>query len=61
VNTNTGEIRALEDISAAEFSTGQWVPVSDDVVRIVKTGQRVEARRRKRKAAKAARRRNRGR
>lgn len=59
MNTQTGELRPLEQITPAEHRTGQWVPVSEEVVRILQTGRRVDERRRKRQAAKAARRRNR--
>lgn len=59
MNRKTGEIRALEDLSETEGESGEWVPVSDQVARQQKVGQRVEDRRRKRKAAKAARRKNR--
>jgi hypothetical protein len=40
---------------------GELVPISDDVARLVQIGTRVEDRRRKRKAAKAARKKNRAR
>ena len=57
MNTITGAIKAT--LTEEERSSGEWVPVSDEVARIVKIGSRVEDRRRKRKATKAARRRNR--
>jgi hypothetical protein len=50
--------RAQERMQRAE-DDGYLVPVSGQVARQQKIGQRVEDRRRKRKAAKAARRRNR--
>jgi hypothetical protein len=59
MNTNTGEIRDALHITDEEWQSGEWVPVSDQVARIVKTGTNVHDRRRKRKATKAARRKNR--
>jgi hypothetical protein len=57
------ELRRDLDEHQAEFEAavraGQIVPVSEQVARQQRTGQRVEERRRKRKAAKAARRKNR--
>lgn len=51
------------DAHQAEFeaaqAAGKIVPISETVARHVKTGQRVEDRRRQRKAAKAARKKNR--
>jgi hypothetical protein len=69
MDTRTGEIfrpaepmnrekrRRMDDAAAR----GELVPVSEQVARQQIIGQRVEARRRTRKAAKAARKANRGR
>lgn len=57
MNTDTGQIKALEELTEPERESGKWVPVSDYVAETVRIGQR--ERRRQRKAAKAARKRNR--
>lgn len=57
MNTDTGQIKALMDLTAEERSSGKWVPVSDYVADTVRIGQ--QERRRRRRAAKAARRKNR--
>lgn len=55
---------ALDDHQAEferAYHANKIVPVSEDVAHTVRTGQRVKERRAKRKAAKAARKRNRAR
>jgi hypothetical protein len=58
------ELRQELDDHQAEFEqavqAGQIVPVGEQVARQQQTGQRVQNRRERRKAAKAARRKNRG-
>jgi hypothetical protein len=57
MNTDTGQIKAYADLTKQEIDGGKWVPVSDYVADTVRIGQ--QERRRQRKAAKAARKRNR--
>lgn len=59
MNTDTAEIKKWTDLTENEKADPEWVPVSDEVVRVVKLGQSVEVRRAKRKAQKLARRKNR--
>lgn len=66
MDTFTGEIFKPQELTREErrrmeraAARGSLVPVSEQVARQQQIGQRVEDRRRKRKAAKAARKRNR--
>lgn len=56
---NREQLKREEREFADAMDAGKIVPVSDTVARHVQTGQRVDERRRRRKAAKAARRANR--
>lgn len=57
MNTETGQIKNLDEMTPAEWQYPLWVPVSDRVAETVKLGQ--QQLRLKRKAAKAARRKSR--
>lgn len=61
MDTRSGQILPLDEVEKLPFEDRQhFVPVSDQVAKQQLIGQRVEARRLKRKAVKAARKKNRG-
>lgn len=41
MNTNTGEIRQLEELTEADKASGEWVAVSEQVAKQQLLGQRV--------------------